>query len=143
MHPSLLPKYRGGAPIFHAVANGDPESGISYVEISKKVFDAGNIIHQVRAPISTTDLYDEVESELINLNNDQINYINKFKAATIQNINQEDEDNENSIHPLNCNYYSLNEFTEAKFDPNRSFSVLHLNAHSIELHIEEINAPPP
>ena len=75
MHPSLLPKYRGGAPIFHAVANGDPESGISYVEISKKVFDAGNIIHQVRAPISTTDLYDEVEKQLAQIAADNLPYV--------------------------------------------------------------------
>jgi methionyl-tRNA formyltransferase len=31
IHPSLLPKYRGGAPIFHAIANGDKSSGISYI----------------------------------------------------------------------------------------------------------------
>ena len=64
VHPSLLPKYRGGAPIFHAVANGDQESGISYVEISKNIFDAGNVIHQVKTPISTTDPYNEVEKHL-------------------------------------------------------------------------------
>jgi len=31
VHPSLLPKYRGGAPIFHAIANGDNISGVSYL----------------------------------------------------------------------------------------------------------------
>lgn len=31
IHPSLLPKYRGGAPIFHAIANGDETSGVSYI----------------------------------------------------------------------------------------------------------------
>ena len=31
VHPSLLPKYRGGAPIFHAIANGDIVSGVSYL----------------------------------------------------------------------------------------------------------------
>jgi methionyl-tRNA formyltransferase len=31
IHPSLLPKYRGGAPIFHAIANGDKYSGVSYI----------------------------------------------------------------------------------------------------------------
>ena len=39
VHPSLLPKYRGGAPIFHAIANGDTVSGISYIEIKEKSFD--------------------------------------------------------------------------------------------------------
>lgn len=47
VHPSLLPMYRGGAPIFHAIANGDNKSGVSYVEISKGKFDEGNLLHQV------------------------------------------------------------------------------------------------
>jgi methionyl-tRNA formyltransferase len=64
VHPSLLPKYRGGAPIFHAVANGDSVSGVSYIEISKGVFDSGNILHQVEVPISLTDQYDSIESHL-------------------------------------------------------------------------------
>lgn len=47
VHPSLLPKYRGGAPIFHAVANGDTVSGVSYIEISRNAYDKGNVLHQV------------------------------------------------------------------------------------------------
>lgn len=31
VHPSLLPKYKGGAPIFHAIANGDKFSGVSFI----------------------------------------------------------------------------------------------------------------
>jgi methionyl-tRNA formyltransferase len=48
VHPSLLPKYRGGAPIFHAILNGEKESGVSYIDISPNKFDEGNILHQVR-----------------------------------------------------------------------------------------------
>jgi methionyl-tRNA formyltransferase len=39
VHPSILPKFRGGAPIFHAIANGEEASGVSYIEISKGAFD--------------------------------------------------------------------------------------------------------
>lgn len=39
VHPSLLPKYRGGAPIFHTILNGDKESGVSYINISPDRFD--------------------------------------------------------------------------------------------------------
>ena len=72
--------YRGGAPIFHAVANGDEVSGVSYVEISKGTFDAGNIIHQVKTPISTTDLYDEVEKNLAECAAENLPYV-------LENIN--------------------------------------------------------
>ena len=44
VHPSLLPKYRGGAPIFHAIANGDTMSGVSFIEIAKGKYDYGNIL---------------------------------------------------------------------------------------------------
>jgi len=46
IHPSLLPKYRGGAPIFHAIANGETVTGVSYIEISPGKFDSGNLLLQ-------------------------------------------------------------------------------------------------
>lgn len=82
--------------------------------------------------------FDEYESELTQLTTDQINYVNRFKAALSRSKNDDDDDSENSIHPHDCNYYNPNEFSEAKFDQNRSFSVLHLNIASIEMHIEEL-----
>ncbi len=46
IHPSLLPKYKGGSPIFHAIANGEDISGVSYIEISPGKFDSGNLLLQ-------------------------------------------------------------------------------------------------
>ena len=48
VHPSLIPKYRGSAPIFHAIANGDKISGVSYLNLLPKSFDTGNLLHQVQ-----------------------------------------------------------------------------------------------
>lgn len=45
MHPSLLPKYRGGFPEFSAVCNGEESSGISFHLMEEK-FDTGNILLQ-------------------------------------------------------------------------------------------------
>ena len=36
MHPSLLPRWRGASPIIHTILNGDPETGISIMEIRPK-----------------------------------------------------------------------------------------------------------
>jgi len=44
IHPSLLPKYRGASPLQYALLNGDVESGVSFIEISKNKFDAGKIV---------------------------------------------------------------------------------------------------
>ncbi|KAF1781798.1 Formyl transferase, C-terminal-like [Phytophthora cactorum] len=46
MHPSLLPKYRGPAPIHHALLNGDSRTGVSVIEIDPKAFDVGRILLQ-------------------------------------------------------------------------------------------------
>ena len=45
VHPSLLPKYRGAAPIQWAVANGDTETGVSVLYMTEKM-DAGDVILQ-------------------------------------------------------------------------------------------------
>jgi methionyl-tRNA formyltransferase len=52
VHPSLLPKYRGAAPIQRAVANGDTETGVSILYVTEKM-DAGDIILQ--EPVSIDD----------------------------------------------------------------------------------------
>ncbi|KAI9336662.1 formyl transferase, partial [Pilaira anomala] len=46
VHPSLLPKYRGAAPIQHAIMYGDSETGVSVQELDDKEFDAGRILTQ-------------------------------------------------------------------------------------------------
>ncbi len=50
LHASLLPKYRGAAPINWAIINGDNESGVTTFFLQDKV-DTGNIILQSRVPI--------------------------------------------------------------------------------------------
>lgn len=50
IHPSLLPKYRGAAPIQWAVASGETETGVTILHVTEKM-DAGDIILQEKAPI--------------------------------------------------------------------------------------------
>lgn len=54
VHGSLLPKYRGGAPIQYAVMNGDAETGVTIMYMVKKM-DAGDIISQASLPITKQD----------------------------------------------------------------------------------------
>lgn len=54
IHASLLPKYRGAAPINWAVMNGDRNTGITYQFIEHKL-DAGDIIHTEKIRIKETD----------------------------------------------------------------------------------------
>lgn len=54
VHGSLLPKYRGGAPIQYAVMNGDSKTGVTIMYMVKKM-DAGDIIAQRSVPITKDD----------------------------------------------------------------------------------------
>lgn len=54
LHASLLPKFRGAAPINHALINGETETGVTTFFLKKKV-DTGNIILQKRIKIEAED----------------------------------------------------------------------------------------
>ncbi|RHB83406.1 methionyl-tRNA formyltransferase [Streptococcus lutetiensis] len=54
VHASLLPKYRGGAPIHYAIINGDKEAGVTIMEMVKKM-DAGDMIAKASMPITDED----------------------------------------------------------------------------------------
>ncbi len=53
-HASLLPKYRGGAPIHYAIMNGEKEAGVTIMEMIRKM-DAGDMIAQASTPILEED----------------------------------------------------------------------------------------
>lgn len=54
VHASLLPKYRGGAPIHYSVINGDSETGVTIMYM-EKAMDAGDILSQRAIPILDED----------------------------------------------------------------------------------------
>ena len=54
VHASLLPKYRGGAPIHYAVINGDEYAGVTIMYMAEKM-DAGDIISQDKLLVGTDD----------------------------------------------------------------------------------------
>ena len=54
VHASLLPKYRGAAPIQWAIANGERQTGVTIMQVNEYM-DAGDILLQKTCPISETD----------------------------------------------------------------------------------------
>lgn len=63
VHGSLLPKLRGGAPIHHAIINGDKVTGITIMYMDKKM-DAGDIIKNREVEILDTDNLDSLYSKM-------------------------------------------------------------------------------
>jgi methionyl-tRNA formyltransferase len=64
MHPSLLPKYRGAAPIQHAILNKEKVTGVSIVETSVNKFDAGDILLQKEFQIQNFHRFKELSVNL-------------------------------------------------------------------------------
>lgn len=54
VHASLLPKYRGGAPIHQAIIDGEKETGVTIMYMVEKL-DAGDILTQTVVPIEEND----------------------------------------------------------------------------------------
>lgn len=70
LHASLLPQYRGAAPINWAIINGEKETGVTTFFLQQEI-DTGNILFQDREPISPDDnagsLYDRLMAKGANL----------------------------------------------------------------------------
>ena len=66
VHASILPKYRGGAPIQRAIMNGDSETGVT-IMYTDSGMDTGDIIASRSIPILDDDTYDSVSSSLSTL----------------------------------------------------------------------------
>lgn len=66
IHASLLPKYRGAAPINYAILNGETETGVSLIEIVPQL-DAGPVVGVVSTPIGSQETAGELEERLAQL----------------------------------------------------------------------------
>ena len=57
LHASLLPNYRGAAPINWAIINGEKETGLTTFFINDKI-DTGDIIKQIKVPILSNETFE-------------------------------------------------------------------------------------
>ena len=90
LHASLLPQYRGAAPINWAVINGDTETGITTFFLKHEI-DTGEIIQQVRVPIADTDNVEVVHDKLMMLGGKLVlETVDAILNGTVKPIPQEE-----------------------------------------------------
>jgi len=63
IHASLLPKWRGAAPIQRAIMNGDKKTGVSIMKIEEKL-DSGPILVSKELVLDQNAIYDEIQKKL-------------------------------------------------------------------------------
>lgn len=90
LHASLLPKYRGAAPIQWALINGENETGLTTFKLAEKV-DTGNIYLQVIVPIFPEDNFGTLHDRLSELGADVVlKTIEMIESGNYQLLPQDD-----------------------------------------------------
>ena len=151
VHFSLLPKWRGAAPIQRSIANGDKVSGISFMKIVNKL-DAGPIYSSFNVDIEGKDFY-QAEKQLLETSLENISAliheiaINKLEpkeqdhqAATFaEKINYSDGliDWNCSALEIKNNYLALKKWPVLSFN----FNGENVQVHDLEIEATEIAKP--
>ena len=92
IHASLLPKWRGAAPIQRAIMNLDSETGISIMQIVSKL-DSGPVMMKSKIKISKYTKYKELSEQLSNLGSSMIiDSLNLIESKAGKFIEQNDKD---------------------------------------------------
>lgn len=99
LHASLLPQYRGAAPINWAVINGDTETGITTFFLKHEI-DTGEVIQQVRVPIADTDNVEIVHDKLMTLGGKLVvETVEHILGGTVKPIAQEEMHVDGPLRP--------------------------------------------
>ena len=89
LHASLLPTYRGAAPIQRCIMNGEKETGITIIHMARKM-DAGDMIAKEAVAIGPDMTYGELESELCRVGSKLLlKSIQDFEKGTTQRVAQD------------------------------------------------------
>src|SRR5262249_12975811 len=92
VHASLLPKYRGAAPVHRAVIAGDLETGVTIMRVIKAL-DAGPMLTTVRRRIGPDETSDAVETDLAQLGATLlVSTVDQLAAGRVTETPQNDQD---------------------------------------------------
>ena len=116
LHPSLLPKYRGPAPIRFALLDGAKETGVSVIEMALKM-DAGDLLAQEKVSIPSDMNCEQLERVLIPLGAETL-------LKVIKNYSYHDE-HKLLQDPTLATYVQKIDATMAEIDWSRSAETIH------------------
>tara|TARA_R110002072_G_scaffold193809_2_gene350963 strand:+ start:6462 stop:7409 length:948 start_codon:yes stop_codon:yes gene_type:complete len=117
LHASLLPQYRGAAPINWAIINGESKTGVTTFFIDDKI-DTGEIIEQMEVPISPSDNAGSLHDKLMVTGSELVlKTVNLIALGKVQTQKQQNSE------PLKTAYKLHTENT--KIDWNKSVEEIH------------------
>jgi len=90
VHGSLLPKYRGAAPVQRALINGEAETGVTIMQMDEGI-DTGDILLPARLPVTQDDTGGTLSGKLARLGSQAlIEAISRLKAGQLAPVRQDD-----------------------------------------------------
>ena len=95
VHGSLLPKYRGAAPINWAVINGEKETGVTTFFLKHEI-DTGDIIFREKMPIGDDEIVGEIHDKMMILGAETL--LKTVQAIDSQNVIPQPQPNEAATH---------------------------------------------
>lgn len=97
VHPSLLPKYRGSAPIQWAILNGDEKTGVTIMYMNEKM-DAGDIILQKEVKIDENETTGDLWNRLSTIGAEML--IDSIKSIENETVTRKAQPEEFTLAPM-------------------------------------------
>lgn len=157
LHASLLPEYRGAAPIHWAIINGEKKTGVSTFFIDEKI-DTGEVIQRREIEILDDETVGELHDKLMHLGADLVvDTLQLIQQGTITTQKQPDADGKMApkLYPENCkvdwsdtidNIYNhirgLNPFPSAWTEMDNDGSIVSMKLYKVQKELvqhQEIN----
>jgi len=126
IHASLLPKWRGAAPIQRAIMNGDKKTGVSIMKIEEKL-DSGPVLASKELVLDQNAIFDEIQKKLSLMGSDLL-------IESLKNI-------ENGMAKFISQVHSNATYAE-KIDKNETKINWNLDANKVIAHIHGLSPNP-
>lgn len=123
LHGSLLPRYRGAAPINWAVINGDTETGLTTFKLKHQI-DTGDLIHQATVPIDIEDTAGTLHDKMMPIGAELVlKTVQDIEAGHVVETPQDDTQSSHApkIFHEDCQI-NFNQSTKAVYDFIRGMS---------------------
>jgi methionyl-tRNA formyltransferase len=126
VHPSLLPRWRGAAPIERAMMAGDPVTGVSVMRVTEGL-DSGPVALQEQTAIEENENFGALSSRLADLGGEMIVRALDLKEAGSLELSEQDDEQ--------ATYAEKIEPAERRLDPSRPAEELARTVHALTPHV--------
>lgn len=126
VHASLLPRWRGAAPIIHALRNGDTQTGVTIMRIRPRHFDVGEVLAQKAVSIGPDTLMPQLHAELAAVGADLlVNTMHTLEESLKGARQQDDSSVEYGMHKHRSLFIKVSAMISDHFFPRAHSSQSH------------------